>query len=65
MKATHPDDRAMVVDTHNDILTQATEKGLAFDTDLTGKTHSDLARWKKGGNFHHLRNSLKTGVADV
>ncbi len=42
-------DQAIVVDTHNDILTQATEKGLAFDTDLRGKTHSDLSRWKQGG----------------
>ena len=40
---------AIVVDTHNDILLPVLEKGLAFDTDLKGKTHSDLNRWKRGG----------------
>lgn len=41
--------KAIVVDTHNDILMQAADRGVVFDQDLTGKTHSDLARWKKGG----------------
>ncbi len=41
--------KAIVVDTHNDILMQAADRGMVFDQDLTGKTHSDLARWKKGG----------------
>jgi len=41
--------KAIVVDTHNDILMKAADKGVVFDRDLTGKTHSDLARWKKGG----------------
>ena len=41
--------KAIVVDTHNDILMKAADKGIIFDQDLTGKTHSDLARWKKGG----------------
>lgn len=41
--------RAIVVDTHNDILMRAVDLGIVFDQDLTGKTHSDLARWKKGG----------------
>ena len=41
--------KAIVVDTHNDILMKAADKGIVFDQDLTGKTHSDLARWKKGG----------------
>jgi len=41
--------KAIVVDTHNDILMKAADKGVVFDQDLTGKTHSDLARWKKGG----------------
>lgn len=27
----------------------AADRGIVFDQDLTGKTHSDLARWKKGG----------------
>ncbi len=42
-------DDAIVVDTHNDILTQTMEKGFVFDKDLNGLTHSDLARWKQGG----------------
>ena len=50
-------DKAIVVDTHNDILMKATDDDatnhginvLVFDKDLTGKTHSDLARWKTGG----------------
>ena len=41
--------KAIVVDTHNDILMKAADKGVVFDQDLTGKTHSDLNRWKKGG----------------
>lgn len=41
--------KAIVVDTHNDILMKAADNGMVFDQDLTGKTHSDLARWKKGG----------------
>jgi membrane dipeptidase len=41
--------KAIVVDTHNDILTTAINKGFRFDTDLKGKTHSDLSRWAAGG----------------
>jgi membrane dipeptidase len=41
--------KAIVADTHNDILMKAVDNGLVFDKDLTGKTHSDLARWKQGG----------------
>ena len=41
--------KAIVVDTHNDILMRAADLGIVFDQDLTGKTHSDLDRWKKGG----------------
>ena len=40
---------SIVIDTHNDILMKALDKGVMFDQDLTGKTHSDLNRWKKGG----------------
>lgn len=40
---------SVVVDTHNDLLTTAIDKGLVIDHDLSGKTHSDLARLKKGG----------------
>ena len=42
-------EKAIVVDTHNDILMKSTENGLVFDQDLKGKTHSDLNRWKQGG----------------
>jgi membrane dipeptidase len=41
--------KAIVVDTHNDVLSTATMKGLNIENDLTGKTHSDISRFKKGG----------------
>ncbi len=41
--------KAVLVDTHNDIPSSAIEKKLAFDTDLRGKTHSDLNRMFAGG----------------
>lgn len=42
--------KAILVDTHNDVLSSASiGLGLDIGTDLTGKTHSDLARFKKGG----------------
>ncbi len=40
---------AFLVDTHNDVPTAVIEKGLKFDSDLSGKTHSDLNRMIKGG----------------
>lgn len=40
---------AVLVDTHNDFISKSVEKGFLFDADNTGKTHSDLARMKKGG----------------
>ena len=40
---------AIVIDTHNDILMKTVDLGIMLDQDLTGKTHSDLNRWKKGG----------------
>ncbi|MEO6870402.1 MAG: dipeptidase [Ginsengibacter sp.] len=42
-------EKAIVVDTHNDIISKCLEKGYSFDQDLAGKTHSDLARMKQGG----------------
>ena len=42
-------DKAIVVDTHNDILETCFGKGYSFDQDLRGKTHSDLQRFKEGG----------------
>lgn len=41
--------KAILIDTHNDILTNAIEDGVQIDGNLTGKTHSDLARFKQGG----------------
>jgi len=41
--------KAKMVDTHNDILTAVIEKNLFIDSDLKGKTHSDLARFKEAG----------------
>ena len=40
---------AIVVDSHNDILMKTADIGIIFDRDLSGKTHSDLDRLKKGG----------------
>jgi membrane dipeptidase len=40
---------AIMADTHNDFLSKTTDYGFVFDTDLKGKTHSDLARLKQGG----------------
>lgn len=42
-------EKAIVVDTHNDVLSSATMHGLNIENDLTGKTHSDIARFKTGG----------------
>lgn len=41
--------QAVVVDTHNDVISTVTMRGLNVDDDLTGKTHSDIDRFKKGG----------------
>jgi membrane dipeptidase len=41
--------KAIVVDTHNDIISTCLEKGFRFDENLKGKTHSDLKRMFKGG----------------
>ncbi len=40
---------AILIDTHNDILTTCITKGYSFDQNLKGKTYSDLARMKEGG----------------
>lgn len=40
---------AVVVDTHNDVISTATMRGLNIENDLTGRTHSDIARFKRGG----------------
>ena len=41
--------KAVVVDSHNDIITACIEKNVRMDQDLKGKTHSDLQRMKEGG----------------
>lgn len=41
--------KAIVCDTHNDIISTCIEKGYSFDQNLAGKTNSDLNRMKKGG----------------
>ena len=41
--------QAILVDTHNDIPSATIEKKVQFDSDLKGKTHSDLNRMKEGG----------------
>ena len=41
--------KAIVVDSHNDILTACMEKKESMDNDLKGRTHSDLKRYKEGG----------------
>lgn len=46
-KQIHAD--AIVVDTHNDIISACVENNYKFDTDLRGKTHSDLTRIFQGG----------------
>lgn len=41
--------KAVLIDTHNDMLADVIMKGMNIDNDLTGKSHSDIARLKKGG----------------
>ena len=41
--------KAVMVDSHNDILTASLEKNVQIDQDLRGKTHSDLNRFKEAG----------------
>jgi membrane dipeptidase len=40
---------ATVVDTHNDVISTASMRGLPIDSNLTGTTHSDINRFAKGG----------------
>ena len=41
--------KAILIDTHNDILTTVVEDNVRVDSNLKGKTHSDLQRFKEGG----------------
>lgn len=40
---------AIVIDTHNDVLSQVIMEGKSIEGDLTGVAHSDLARFATGG----------------
>jgi len=40
---------AIVVDTHNDFPSASIEKKVSLDSDLLGKTHTDLTRLRHGG----------------
>jgi len=42
-------DKAVLVDTHNDFPSASIEKKVGLDSDLLGKTHTDLARLRTGG----------------
>ena len=42
-------DKAVVADTHNDFPSASIEKKVSLDTDLLGKTHTDLGRLRVGG----------------
>jgi membrane dipeptidase len=42
-------DKAVVVDTHNDFPSASIEKKVSLDSDLLGKTHTDLGRLRSGG----------------
>ncbi|ALJ00555.1 dipeptidase [Rufibacter tibetensis] len=41
--------KVVLVDTHNDVISQVIMEGLSVEQDLTGKAHTDLVRMKKGG----------------
>lgn len=41
--------KAILIDTHNDFISVSLSNKIAFDTDLSTRTHSDLSRMKKGG----------------
>jgi membrane dipeptidase len=40
---------AIVIDTHNDVLSTVTMKGLNIENNLAGQSHSDIERFRKGG----------------
>ncbi|QMU27666.1 dipeptidase [Adhaeribacter radiodurans] len=42
-------EKAILVDTHNDVLYGAIMEGMPIEKDLTGKAHTDLKRLQKGG----------------
>jgi membrane dipeptidase len=40
---------SVVIDTHNDVLSTVTMKGLNIENNLTSQSHSDIERFRKGG----------------
>ena len=54
--------KAILVDAHNDIPSFTIEKHLQFDTDLKGKTYTDLKRMKQGGVDVQLFSIFCDGV---
>jgi membrane dipeptidase len=42
-------DKSVLVDTHNDFPSASIEKKVSLDSDLLGKTHTDLGRLRSGG----------------
>jgi membrane dipeptidase len=41
--------KAVVVDTHNDVISTVVMRGMNMESDLTGKAHTDYARLRKSG----------------
>ncbi len=41
--------RSVLIDTHNDVISTVTMRGLNIENDLRGKAHTDIHRLKKGG----------------
>ncbi len=41
--------KAILADTHNDVISQVVLPGARMEDDLTGKAHTDIARMKSGG----------------
>jgi len=41
--------KAVVIDTHNDVLSTVVMKGMHVEDNLAGKTHTDLKRLREGG----------------
>lgn len=41
--------KAILADTHNDVISQVVLPGESMEADLTGKAHTDIARMVKGG----------------
>jgi membrane dipeptidase len=41
--------KAVVVDTHNDVISTVVMRGMNIENDLTGKTHTDIRRLLKSG----------------